>query len=82
MESLNVTIDNLYYSTVEREITDFYDMGYPDNSSLPMEFRENESGTYSIFATKKWGEFHIRINKKRDGKYDLYVSPYKLAKVK
>ena len=78
MDCLSCKIENLYYSTIECAITDYYDMGYADNSNLPATMREDETGTFAIFAIKKYGEFHIRIVKQPDGKYWLHVSPYKL----
>lgn len=69
--SIQKEIDNLDFGTVEEIIVDFFDMGYPDNSSFPMEFSENSSDTYTLFASKGYGRFHIRTAKKDNGKYDL-----------
>jgi hypothetical protein len=82
MDCLSCKIDNLYYSTIEHAITDYYDMGYPDGSSIPVTMKEDESGTFTIVATKKYGEFHIRIVKQPNGKYWLYVSPYIIKNVR
>jgi len=78
MDCLNCKIKNLYYSTIEDKITNYYNMGYSDNSNLPSEMRENESDTFIIIATKKYGEFHIKITKQPDEMYWLSVYPVKL----
>lgn len=74
MSSLSTKIDNLYYSIIEREITDFYDMGMPDSSNIPIECSEDTYGTYILIGSKKEGEFSIKITKQPDGKYWLFVS--------
>lgn len=75
MSSLSIKIDNLYYSTIEREISDFYDMGMIDSSNLPIECSEDTCGTYILIGSKKEGEFNIRIAKQTDDKYWLFASP-------
>jgi hypothetical protein len=80
MNNLSVKIDNLYYSTVEREISNFYGLGMINSSTLPIQLQEDEEGTYYITGTRKHGDFHIRITKQPDGKYWLFVSPYNLNK--
>ncbi len=67
MDSLSCKIDDLDYGTVERYITDFYDMGFAEGSNLPIELSEKTYGNYNIIATKKLGEFSVRINKQKDG---------------
>ena len=75
MDCLSVKIDNLYYGTIEMEIAEYYNMGSPDNSSIPPEMSENEFGNYILICTKASGEFSIRITKQPDKKYWLFVSP-------
>lgn len=75
MSSLSIKIDNLYHSTIEREISDFYDMGMIDSSNLPIECSKDAFGTYILIGSKKEGEFNIRIAKQTDGKYWLFASP-------
>lgn len=75
MESLSVKINDLYYGTVEREIAKFYDMGWPESSSIPPELVENSWHNYSLVCTKKIGEFSVRISsKQKDGTYQLFAS--------
>lgn len=71
---IDTEVDNLYYTTIEGIIADYYDMGYPDTSSLPIEFADNESGQYSLFCTKKHGTFNITTRKLTNGKYSLSVT--------
>ncbi len=78
MENLSCKIENLSYHTIENCITEFYSMGYASSSNFPIMFEEDTYGNYSISATKQYGEFSIRINKKTDGTYWLYVVPRKL----
>ncbi|HEY5588224.1 MAG TPA: hypothetical protein VIK86_04620 [Candidatus Paceibacterota bacterium] len=75
MEALSIIIDNLYYSIIEREIADYYDLGSPDNSSIPPESVENSNEKCILIGTKRSGEFNIRITKQSSGKYWLFVSP-------
>lgn len=67
-------IDNLYYSTIERAIADYFDMGYADNSNIPPKMKENTSNEYILICTKKSGTFDISISKKSNGKFYLSVS--------
>lgn len=78
MESLSCQVENLYYSTIERKIISYYDMGYAESSNLPIEMNDNSSGNYSISATRKFGEFSIRTAKRTDGTFQLYISVIKL----
>lgn len=80
MDPLNAIIDNLDYSTVEDVIANYYDMGHVQSSSLPIIFSENERGTFSITATRKLGVFSIRVNKRTDQKYQLYVTVNQMSK--
>lgn len=82
MESLSYKIDDLDYGTVERCITEFFDMGFAESSNLPIELSEKTYGNYNIIATKKIGEFSIRISKQKDGTYWLTAYPYKLKNKK
>lgn len=76
MESghFSVTIKNLFYGSIEREISQHFDMGCIDTSSLPSEMRNNESGSYYISGTRKHGNFNIHVYQLTDGKYCLSVS--------
>lgn len=78
MKRLDTTIINLYYGTVENEIADFFDLGMVNSSNLPIEFNEDQSGTFYITGTKKQGDFYINISKRVDGKYNLSASASKL----
>ena len=63
MDSLSVMIEGLYYTTIERKIADYYDMGFPDNSNIPVQMSYPEFGSYYLICTKASGEFEIRITK-------------------
>lgn len=78
MESLCTKVNKLNYSTIEREIASHFDMGYVDSSGLPHVLSEECDNTYYITATKKHGDFHIKITKQSNGMYSLYVSCYNL----
>lgn len=67
-------IDNLYYSTIEGEITHYFDMGHPDNSSIPSKLQENTSDTYILICTKSSGKFNISNYALKNGKYMLSVA--------
>lgn len=66
-------IENLYYITIERKIASYFDMGSPDNSSIPPQMQDNTSGEYTLICTKKSGSFRISNQKQLDGKYALSV---------
>ena len=67
-------IENLYYTTVERAIARHFDMGSPDNSTIPPKLSENFSDEYILVCTKKSGTFDISVHKQVNGKYLLQVS--------
>ncbi|MDU6263729.1 MAG: hypothetical protein E6600_04435 [Anaerocolumna aminovalerica] len=67
-------IDNLGYSTIEWEIANYFDMGMPDNSSIPPQMREDSCEDCTLICTKKSGDFSIRNYKLKDRKYLLSVS--------
>ncbi len=67
-------VENLYYTTIEEKIALYFDMGYPDNSSIPPKMQENSYGEYTLVCTNKSGKFFIRNYKQKDGKYLLFVS--------
>jgi len=71
---IDTEIDNLYYRTIERIITNCFDMGSPDNSNIPPYFVENYSDEFILVGTKKSGSFNISVNKLANGKYNLWVS--------
>lgn len=52
-------IENLYYGTIEKEISNYFNMGYPDNSSIPPEMKENSSDECILVCTRKSGNFNI-----------------------
>lgn len=66
-------IDNLYYITVEREIAKYFNMGRSDNSNIPPEMKENDSGQYKIICTERSGDFEISNTRLENGKYFLSV---------
>ena len=78
MESLSCKVISLDYGMIENCITDYFDMGYVESSSLPVELSDKTYGNYYIDATKKIGEFSVRLTKQNDGTYWLYAYPYKL----
>lgn len=71
---ISTEVENLYYHTIENIIADYFDLGFPDNSSLPVEFAENESGVFTLIGTKARGQFYISIRKLTNGKYSVYIS--------
>lgn len=66
-------IENLYYITIEREISHYFNMGSPDNSGLPSKMQENVSEECILICTRKSGTFEICNSKLADGKYLLVV---------
>ena len=76
-------IENLYYITIERKIASYFDMGSPDNSSIPPQMRNDplffvqisvySPDVLSCICTKKSGSFRISNQKQLDGKYALSV---------
>lgn len=67
-------IENLYHATIEREIARYFNMGYPDNSSIPLEIEEGFSDKCILRCTKKSGEFYINSYKLKNEKYLLSAS--------
>lgn len=67
-------IDNLGYGAIEREISDYFDMGFPDNSSIPMEFSEGKTEECILVCDNYSGTFSITAYKLKSGKYHLSVS--------
>ena len=67
-------IDNLYYTTVERAILRYFNMGSQDNSNIPPKLPEDSSDEYILVGTKKSGTFDICNYKQADGKYFLQVN--------
>jgi hypothetical protein len=82
MEELYVTVDSLYYTVIEHEILNFYDMGYANSSSLPHLLKINDVGTYTIRGTKKYGSFHISVHTHVDGKIYLHAMPQYIKNTK
>lgn len=66
-------IENLYYITIEREIAYYFDMGSPDNSSVPPQMQENVYDECILVCTRKSGTFEICNSKLANGKYLLSV---------
>lgn len=73
-KSFSCVIENLGYDIIETEIANHFDMGEPDNSGLPIEMREDESGKFVIVCSRKSGEFNISVKPAGNGKYMLFVS--------
>lgn len=73
--SFECEIKDLGYDTIEQEIANYYNMGVPDNSGLPIIMKENEIIQECILnCSKKSGTFSIRNIKVDDGRYLLYVT--------
>lgn len=73
--SFECEIKDLGYDTIEQEIANYYNMGTPDNSGLPIIMKENEIIQECILnCSKKSGTFSIRNIKVDDGRYLLYVT--------
>ena len=66
-------IENLDYGTIEKEISNYFNMGYPDNSNIPPEMQENSSEECTLICTRKSGNFCISNFKLKNGKYYLSV---------
>jgi len=76
LASFQCEIDNLCYTTVEGEISRYYDMGSPDSSGFPPILPDNYMGNiYSLSCSRKYGEFYVSIYKLLNGKYQLSVYP-------
>ena len=81
LEKLEFEPDSLYYSTIEDEITRFYDLGYADSSNF-MEIDLGVHSGYYIMATKGIIEFSAIVGKAKDNKYIVTINPYKIKKNK
>ncbi len=80
MTPLSTEIESLGYHTVERAISNYFDLGMVNSSEFPPVLCENESGTYFIDGTRRYGDFNIRIAKQTNGKYWLYASAHNIKK--
>lgn len=67
-------VENLWYTTIEGEISRYFNMGYPDNSSIPPEMEEGTSDECILVCTRKSGSFNVSNYKLSNGKYLLSVS--------
>lgn len=67
-------VENLWYTTIEREISRYFNMGSPDNSSIPPKMQEDISEDCILVCTRKSGNFDISNYKLDNGKYLLAVS--------
>lgn len=67
-------ISNLSYYKIEEAISDYFNMGSPDNSNIPPEMLVDSSDEYILVCSKKSGEFSISNYKLKDGTYMLSVS--------
>lgn len=67
-------VESLNSCEIEETITNYFDMGYPDNSEIPQEMLENRSEKCILIGTKKSGTFNIFIYKLKNGKYTLSVT--------
>lgn len=47
MDMITQEVERLDYGVVEGIITDYFEIGYINSSSLPNELAENSSGTYT-----------------------------------
>ncbi len=66
-------IDKLSYVTIERKISQYFDMGFPNSSGLPAEMQENSSVDCALACDKMSGNFHVTNYKLKNGKYLLSV---------
>lgn len=67
-------IDNLGYTTIEGEISRYFDMGSPDNSNIPPQMREDSSETCIFVCARKSGNFRITNFRLNSGNYLLQVT--------
>ena len=75
LNSFECEIKDLGCDTIEREISNYFRMGAPDNSGLPIIMKENEIINECILnCSIKSGTFSIRNIKVTEGKYLLYVT--------
>lgn len=75
LSSFECEINSLGYDVIEQEIANYFNMGSPDNSSLPIVMNEGESINECIVnCSDKSGTFSIRNIQVSDGKYLLYVT--------
>lgn len=77
MEKLEFSANNLYYSTIEDKITNFYNLGYASSSN----FTELEVGVgkiYYIMATSGSIEFSSIVGRTIDGNYLITIIPRKI----
>lgn len=80
MEYLEFESEDLDYSTIENEITNFYGIGYPNSSNF-MELEVGVHGGYSIFASNGIIEFSAIVGKKKDNEdYSITIRPKRLKK--
>lgn len=79
MEKLEFKTDTVYYSTIEDEITQFYDLGYANSSN----FVELENGVHSgyvISATKGSIDFSTIVGKTKENEYSITINPIKIKR--
>lgn len=75
LSSFECEINSLGYDVIEQEIANYFIMGSPDNSSLPIVMNEGEGISECIVnCSDKSGTFSIRNIKVTDGRYLLYVT--------
>lgn len=75
LSSFECEINSLGYDVIEQEISNYFNMGSPDNSGLPIIMDENEIISECILnCSEKSGTFSIRNIKVSDGRYLLYVT--------
>lgn len=67
-------VENLNGYMIEEAISNYFDMGFPDNSDIPQEMLEDRSEKCILICTKKSGTFDIFNYKLNNGKYALSVS--------
>lgn len=67
-------IDNLYYGTVERAISRYFNMGYPSSSDMSPELPEGICDIYTLVCDRKSGKFSVSAYLMKSGKYQLSVS--------
>ncbi|WP_033166563.1 hypothetical protein [Clostridium sp. KNHs205] len=67
-------VKDLSYYTIEREISNYFNMGIPDNSNIPPEMKEDSWENCILVCTEKSGEFSIRNYRLTNGNIFLSVT--------
>mgnify|MGYP000991489330 CR=1 FL=1 len=79
---LECEINSLDCFTIERAVSDFYQMGYIQGSKLGLDLAVNHTGTYFINGVNKKGEFILNAVQSENGKYILNCIPIEIKEKK